>query len=96
MAEETPAIQPGRGAVRYTLSYGPSPEKEQRWKQTSPGWPDPSDWINRLYASLEGYYEVYKQEPDALLRRNKAGARRSISAHAAANGRPAMYQPKPS
>lgn len=66
--------QPGRGAVRYALSYGPPPEKEQRWKQTSPGRPDPSDWINRLYASLECRYEVYQQEPDALLRRNKAAA----------------------
>ena len=57
-----------------TLTYGNSAPEEQRWKSTNPGWPDPNDWVNRLCASLEERYSVYQQEPDELLRRNKAAA----------------------
>lgn len=59
--------------IRATITYGPQPARP-RWKATSPGWPDPTDWINRLCSSLETRYEVYQQEPDILLRRNKAAA----------------------
>lgn len=56
------------------VSYGPVPDNRQRWKATNAGWPEPNDWIKRLCKGLEDRYEVYEQEPDVLLRRNKAAA----------------------
>ena len=60
--------------MRIRVTYGAQPDNAQRWNGASPGWPDPNDWINRLCASLEERYRVYQQEPDSLLRRNKAAA----------------------
>ena len=42
-------------------------------KTTSSGWPDPSDWVSRLYQSMAAREAVYNAETDPLLRRNKAG-----------------------
>jgi hypothetical protein len=42
-------------------------------KSTSPGWPDPTDWINRLYQGMLDRQVKYDAEPDILLKRNKAG-----------------------
>ncbi len=54
------------------VSFGLIPDKHQNWKATNAGWPEPNDWIKRLSTNLEHRYEVYRQEPDVLLRRNKA------------------------
>lgn len=43
-------------------------------KTTSPGWPEPTDWVNRLYLAMAARQVVYDAENDALLKRNKAGA----------------------
>ncbi len=56
------------------VSYGPVSENRRKWKRTNAGWPEPNDWIMRLCKALEERYAVYEQEPDALLRRNKAAA----------------------
>ncbi len=42
-------------------------------KKTSPEWPDPTDWINRLYGAMADRQAVYDAESDPLLKRNKAG-----------------------
>lgn len=42
-------------------------------KTTSAGWPDPTDWVNRLYQAMAERQEVYDAEGDPLLKRNKAG-----------------------
>jgi hypothetical protein len=42
-------------------------------KTTSPGWPDPNDWINRLYITMAERRAIYEAETDPLLKRNKAG-----------------------
>jgi hypothetical protein len=42
-------------------------------KATSPGWPDPTDWVNRLYQAMAERQAVYDAETDQLLKRNKAG-----------------------
>lgn len=42
-------------------------------KSTSPGWPDPTDWINRLYREMADRQLSYDAETDILLKRNKAG-----------------------
>lgn len=42
-------------------------------KTTLPDWPDPTDWINRLYQTMAQRQEVYNAETDQLLKRNKAG-----------------------
>ena len=42
-------------------------------KVTSPGWPDPTDWVNRLHQTMTQLQVVYDAEPDVLLKRNKAG-----------------------
>jgi hypothetical protein len=60
--------------IRASISYGPQPPDHLPWKQTNPGWPDPTDWINRLCASLQDRYAVYQEETDVLLRRNKAAS----------------------
>lgn len=36
------------------------------------GWPEPSDWVNRLHAGLEKRQADYEFESDQLVRRNKA------------------------
>jgi hypothetical protein len=61
-------------SMRIRISYGAQPENPQQWKRINSNWPDPNDWINRLYASLDERYSIYQQEPDSLLRRNKAAA----------------------
>jgi hypothetical protein len=40
---------------------------------TNPAWPDPSDWVNRLYRTMAQRQEAYDAETDPLLKRNKAG-----------------------
>ena len=40
---------------------------------TNEGWPEPNEWINRLYQDLAHRQEIYEAEPDDLLKRNKAG-----------------------
>lgn len=42
-------------------------------KRTSAGWPDPTDWVNRLYQAMAERQAVYDAEGDPLLKRNKAG-----------------------
>lgn len=42
-------------------------------KTTSPGWPDPTEWVNRLYQAMAERQAVYDAECDPLLKRNKAG-----------------------
>ena len=42
-------------------------------KDTGPGWPDPTDWVNRLHQTMTQLQIVYDAEPDVLLKRNKAG-----------------------
>ena len=42
-------------------------------KVTAAGWPDPTDWVNRLYQAMAKRQAIYDAEPDQLLRRNKAG-----------------------
>ena len=42
-------------------------------KTTSPGWPDPTEWVNRLYQAMAERQTVYDAESDLLLKRNKAG-----------------------
>uniref|UniRef100_UPI003F71CA55 hypothetical protein n=1 Tax=Shinella sp. TaxID=1870904 RepID=UPI003F71CA55 len=42
-------------------------------KMTGAGWPDPSDWVNRLHEAMAERQAVYDAEPDPLLKRNKAG-----------------------
>lgn len=39
-----------------------------------PSWPDPTEWVNRLYQELAERQAVYNAEPDPLLKRNKAGS----------------------
>jgi hypothetical protein len=43
-------------------------------KRTSPGWPDPTDWVNRLHQEMAKRQTVYDAEPDPLLKRNKAAS----------------------
>ena len=43
-------------------------------KETTPGWPDPTEWVNHLHGVLSERYAIYEQENDLLLRRNKAAA----------------------
>lgn len=57
-----------------SFSYGPRPAAQQRWNRTNPGWPDPTEWLQRVSSILSERYAIYQQEPDALLRRNKAAA----------------------
>lgn len=40
---------------------------------TNPGWPDPTDWVNRLYQAMAERQAAYDAESDPLLKRNKAG-----------------------
>jgi hypothetical protein len=47
-------------------------ETPKAWRVTNLGWPDPTLWVNDLRTTLEARAAVYEQEPDALLRRNKA------------------------
>lgn len=42
-------------------------------KRTSPGWPEPNDWVNRLYEAMAERQAIYDTETDPLLKRNKAG-----------------------
>ncbi len=41
-------------------------------KTTTPGWPDPTEWVNRLYQRLAKRQANYEAETDTLLKRNKA------------------------
>ncbi len=41
--------------------------------KTNHGWPNPSDWVNRLYQAMAERQAVYDAEADPLLKRNKAG-----------------------
>ena len=41
-------------------------------KTTNPGWPDPTDWVERLHRALAERSAIYDRETDPLLRRNKA------------------------
>lgn len=36
-------------------------------------WPEPTDWVNRLYQEMAERWTVYDAERDPLLKRNKAG-----------------------
>lgn len=38
------------------------------------GWPDPTDWINRLYQAMSERQAIYDAEPNVLLKRNRAAA----------------------
>ena len=42
-------------------------------KPTNVGWPDPTDWVNRLYEEMAQRQSVYDTETDPLLKRYKAG-----------------------
>lgn len=42
-------------------------------KATNSGWPDPTDWVNRLYQAMAERQAAYDAESDPLLKRNKAG-----------------------
>ena len=42
-------------------------------KVTAPGWPDPTDWVNRLYQEMMARQANYDAEDNPLLQRNKAG-----------------------
>lgn len=42
-------------------------------KTTRTGWPDPTDWVNRLYQAMAERQAIYEAESDTLLKRNKAG-----------------------
>lgn len=42
-------------------------------KATSPGWPDPTDWVNRLYQAMAERQAAYDAESDLLGKRKKAG-----------------------
>ena len=42
--------------------------------QTSPGWPEPTNWITGLAAELRARLDVYEAETDFELKRNKAAA----------------------
>jgi hypothetical protein len=37
-------------------------------------WPNPTDWVGRLYRELEQRQQIYDEETDELLKRNKSGA----------------------
>ncbi len=41
-------------------------------KFTNPDWPDPTEWVNRLYQSLAKRQADYEAETDTLIKRNKA------------------------
>ena len=43
-------------------------------KTTNAGWPDPNEWVNRLYQQLAERQAVYDDEKDDVLKRNKAAA----------------------
>ncbi|MEY4473359.1 MAG: hypothetical protein RL671_1663 [Pseudomonadota bacterium] len=43
-------------------------------KETLPGWPDPSRWVDSLIVELKSRLEVYEAETDWELKRNKAAA----------------------
>lgn len=42
-------------------------------KTTSPGWPDPTDWVNRLHTAMAERAAIYEAENDPLRKRNEAG-----------------------
>lgn len=42
-------------------------------KETNSGWPDPTEWINRLHRSMADRHDAYEAESDPQLKRNKAG-----------------------
>ena len=46
----------------------------QTAKTTNAGWPDPNEWVNRLYKQLAERQAVYDDEKDDVLKRNKAAA----------------------
>ena len=39
-----------RKRATVTLAFGEVAPEGQRWKRTNPGWPDPTEWLNRLEA----------------------------------------------
>lgn len=43
-------------------------------KSTSPGWPEPNDWVNTLADEMRARLEVYEAESNFELKRNKAAA----------------------
>ena len=56
----------------YRQDFNWSKDQPSRWRANNPGWPDPTAWIDDLYAVLEACNAVYIKEPDISLRRNKA------------------------
>ena len=47
---------------------------KNRSQKTNPGWPEPNNWVNRLYKAMAELQAVYDAESDPFLKRNKAEA----------------------
>ena len=50
-------------------------------RSTNPGWPDPTEWLNRLYQEMSERQANYEAEPEVLLKRNKAGGMLAVVVH---------------